>query len=1029
MINMTGIRSTGPRDFPRIAKEMGFSFSLRRGRVDWYKIGALDVDRLVQDRDLVALQENLISVINYNLDSEYDVKILDPNFIKLFKLAQLSIDYLMYSEQHLYNCIELDQEQLQKFQHEIEKLKKECRKKDDEIKNLKKKLKSTSDKRTEGHWHQHYRSNSGDNISNFYQCTHCGKKFMTAAFLEGHHGRRHPGIMFSMPLDPVRSETERLQSEIKELKERLNSTERLLQKESGHDVKILPEPVTDHGDEQKNSDMRKWKEEEKRRLEAWQEAQQRKYTDEIAELKAVFYNEIKRLKEPPATEETCPTKAELLEQIHKQDEEIANLRERMSGQSTPDLENVQGRLEAQERFWKSRLKQTETQHIKEIEELRIQLNMAKDSPNIPVEMEPVVNSKPIITTKIITPEEESSSESSAQTQNETTMYGHIDKKLSNRNKSPEKAWSEKVSSLQGSKDSGLDSPKRPKSVPVTQIVKSSSFHKTVPVTSISKDKVDSVVESESEEVEDEVEEEEEEGEEVEEDVEEEETTEIEEEEEESETETDAPVVQSTEPVLQYKVTHLRMLLKMSHETAIAHQECFKIHLEDALQQNPQILKELKEDLRELLARRLRELGVDPEWKGIPAGTFKQKIATLKHHQNITAKRHKSFFRIKAKLLEDLDKRVAERQKKKPNNKEKKSKEGSPQNKMAVQKLVTKVKTKALSVLKRSTNKDVKGVTGTLSTQPTKSHHKTADQEITIPAKSTKMTKTSQRRISISSKRTAPIIKETERKPNKSIRSQLRSTEKVSAEKPKVTIQVTTPRNQDFFSDHDSPRESKSALKSSSSMGSLTKKKVLFADQDSDDARQIKTLSKPWNVSKVLATTRLSKSSEALAVKPSHSWDSSPVKSPAKSVTFAGRSEGKMSDSDSDWGLSSVHDNLDEALKDTEDVEISKSGSYERIHLSTKQSPKIAQISKDIEAQLKQARTKPPTGGVEAMFHANGSTASEKQATSSSVGSLLSDNQENNINVANTAAPTPQPRTQHHASKLPLSDWDLEDLTD
>ena len=71
--------------------------------------------QLVQDRDLVSLQENLISVINYNLDSEYDVKILDPNFVKLFKLAQLSIDYLMYSEQHLYNCIELDQEQLQKY--------------------------------------------------------------------------------------------------------------------------------------------------------------------------------------------------------------------------------------------------------------------------------------------------------------------------------------------------------------------------------------------------------------------------------------------------------------------------------------------------------------------------------------------------------------------------------------------------------------------------------------------------------------------------------------------------------------------------------------------------------------------------------------------------------------------------------------------------------------------------------------------------------------------------------------------------
>lgn len=72
------------------------------------------MDRLIHERDLMSLQDNLISIINYNLDSEYDVKILDPNFVKLFKLAQLSVDYLMYSEQHLYNCIELEQQHSRK---------------------------------------------------------------------------------------------------------------------------------------------------------------------------------------------------------------------------------------------------------------------------------------------------------------------------------------------------------------------------------------------------------------------------------------------------------------------------------------------------------------------------------------------------------------------------------------------------------------------------------------------------------------------------------------------------------------------------------------------------------------------------------------------------------------------------------------------------------------------------------------------------------------------------------------------------
>lgn len=50
--------------------------------------------------------------------------------------------------------------------------------------------------------------------------------------------RRHPHITFMQLPDTLRSETERLQSEIKGLKERLNNTERLLHKESIQDIKV-----------------------------------------------------------------------------------------------------------------------------------------------------------------------------------------------------------------------------------------------------------------------------------------------------------------------------------------------------------------------------------------------------------------------------------------------------------------------------------------------------------------------------------------------------------------------------------------------------------------------------------------------------------------------------------------------------------------------------------------------------------------------------------------------------------------------
>ena len=48
--------------------------------------------------------------------------------------------------------------------------------------------------------------------------------------MEKHYERRHPGIRFSLPVDPVYSVTEILQSEVKELKERVNKTERMIHK-------------------------------------------------------------------------------------------------------------------------------------------------------------------------------------------------------------------------------------------------------------------------------------------------------------------------------------------------------------------------------------------------------------------------------------------------------------------------------------------------------------------------------------------------------------------------------------------------------------------------------------------------------------------------------------------------------------------------------------------------------------------------------------------------------------------------------
>lgn len=138
---MTLHHDSGNRhDFPRLARESGFSFNLYRGRVDWSKIGealftcdlqtnlflylflfhnlaiflagSIDIDKIVRERDLETLQDLLSCVMSCNLSSEYDLKILDPNFLKIFQLAQLATDFLLYCRNYLDHCVTVMQEQL-----------------------------------------------------------------------------------------------------------------------------------------------------------------------------------------------------------------------------------------------------------------------------------------------------------------------------------------------------------------------------------------------------------------------------------------------------------------------------------------------------------------------------------------------------------------------------------------------------------------------------------------------------------------------------------------------------------------------------------------------------------------------------------------------------------------------------------------------------------------------------------------------------------------------------------------------------
>ena len=60
-----------------------------------------DIDRLVGEVDLATLEQLLQNITYARLDREDLERLGDAHFIKLFRLSQLSIEYLIYTQNYL----------------------------------------------------------------------------------------------------------------------------------------------------------------------------------------------------------------------------------------------------------------------------------------------------------------------------------------------------------------------------------------------------------------------------------------------------------------------------------------------------------------------------------------------------------------------------------------------------------------------------------------------------------------------------------------------------------------------------------------------------------------------------------------------------------------------------------------------------------------------------------------------------------------------------------------------------------------
>ncbi|KFV99034.1 Zinc finger protein DZIP1L, partial [Eurypyga helias] len=85
-------------------------FQPRRVGVDWRRFSAIDVERVAREVDVATLQDHITGVTFCNLDGER---------LKVLRMAQLSIEYLLHCQEHLGTSLAMHAQRLQAAHAEL----------------------------------------------------------------------------------------------------------------------------------------------------------------------------------------------------------------------------------------------------------------------------------------------------------------------------------------------------------------------------------------------------------------------------------------------------------------------------------------------------------------------------------------------------------------------------------------------------------------------------------------------------------------------------------------------------------------------------------------------------------------------------------------------------------------------------------------------------------------------------------------------------------------------------------------------
>ncbi|KAM7160271.1 cilium assembly protein DZIP1L isoform 2-T3 [Macrochelys suwanniensis] len=336
-----------------------FKFQSRRDSVDWRRFSAIDVERVARELDVTMLQENITSVTFCNLDSEkcpHCQQPVDPVLLKVLKMAQLTIEYLLHSQEYLTASLALQEEQLQATLEELKRTKQELDKQAEEMKGVK----EESRRRKKMIGTQQLLLQAGTN--NYHKCQLCDKAFMNYSYLQAHVQRRH--IEASEAERQKKKQVEQMEDEIQELRMKLKDTHTQLEIEREAETQRRV---------QEAGKVRQREEEGRREFERWKEEERTKFQEEMDGLRQLFLTEFKDI---ASKNSALEGKLQELQAKNLVASNLGVLRDddsddkRQWALTQRELQSMREKIELQKTEWKKKLKELQKEHHVEKEELK-----------------------------------------------------------------------------------------------------------------------------------------------------------------------------------------------------------------------------------------------------------------------------------------------------------------------------------------------------------------------------------------------------------------------------------------------------------------------------------------------------------------------------------------------------------------------------------------------------------------------------------------------------------------------------------